>query len=195
MIEMPLAVLRWPAAFDKAQDLLIVAVDTPHRPIRDAARQLVRSVLREILGDVELISIPGQPLRLARPDSPVGMSVSHESGLSLLAVHFSGPVGIDLLRVPDSPDWQAEIPTLASDYLGPKSARRIAELPRQAQIAHFAQAWTEHEARLKCRGAALEEWSAAQEEPLSPCCVQQLALPAGYIGAVATLKAAGSPAA
>jgi 4'-phosphopantetheinyl transferase len=182
----PPAVLRWPAAFDKAQDLLIVAVDTKNTPIRESARQRVRSVLREILGDVELISIPGQPIRLTGRDSPVGISVSHEKGLSLLAVRRSGPVGIDLLRTPDSADWQTQIPRLALDYLGPKLAQRIAGLPHEEQMAQFAQAWTEHEASLKCQGRALEEWSAALEENLSPCCVQQLALPAGYVGALAT---------
>lgn len=192
MAERPAAVLHWPASFDKAQDLLIVAVNTPKTAIRDAARQRVRAVLRDILGDVDLISVPGQPIRLARPDSPLGISASHESGLSLLAIHFSGPVGIDLLRVPDGPDWPAQIPALAMDYLGPQTARRIAELPLSAQMAQFAQSWAEHEARLKCLGSGLEEWSAALEKKLSPCQVQPLALPAGYAGAVAILKSGGS---
>jgi len=195
MVDRPAAVLRWPASFDKAQDLLLVAVDTPNTPIRDAARQLVRSALREILGEVELISVPGQPIRLARPDGSICISVSHENGLSLLAVHRSGPVGIDLLRVPASPDWLAQLPTLASDYLGPQRARRIADLPPPAQMVQFAQAWTAHEARLKCRGMALEEWRVALEEHLSPCRVQRLALPDGFVGAVATLKAGESPGA
>jgi 4'-phosphopantetheinyl transferase len=182
----PPEILRWPASFDKAQDLLIVVVDTPDTPIRDTARRLVRGVLSEILGDAELVSAPGQPIRLARPDSPIGISVSHENGLSLLAVRRSGPVGIDLLRTPDSPDWQDQIPNLTLDYLGPKIAEQIAGLPHEEQMAQFAQAWTEHEARLKCRGRALEEWSAAQEEELAPCRVQRLVLPTGYVGAMAT---------
>jgi len=194
MIVRPPAVLRWPATVDKAQELLIVAVDTPDTPIRDSARRLVRAVLRQILGEVELISTPGQPIRLARPDSRLGISISHENGLSLLAIHRSGPVGIDLLNIAGAPDWQAEISTLAIDYLGPASARSIAGLSPSAQMAAFAQAWTAHEARLKCRGLALEEWSAALAAQLSPCCVQQLALPAGYVGAVATLKVGGSRA-
>lgn len=189
-MERPAAVvLRWPAAFDKRQDLLVVAVDTPDTPIRDAARQQVRAVLREILGDVELVSCPGQPIRLTGQDNPPGISVSHESGLSLLAIHRSGPVGIDLLKLPDSPDWQAQMPRLALDYLGPKIAQRIAILPHEEQMTQFAQAWTEHEASLKCQGLALEEWSAALEKKLQPCHVQQLALPTGYVGAIATLLA------
>lgn len=189
MMDRPPAVLRWPAAFDQAQNLLIFALDTPPTPIRDAARQLVRSVLREILGDVELISIPGQAIRLARPDNRVGISVSHESGLSLLAINFSGPVGIDLLKTPDSPDWESQIPVLASDYLGPTMARQLAGQALQARMASFAQAWTAHEARLKCRGLALVEWNSGLDVSLAECCAQPLTLPAGYVGAVATKAA------
>lgn len=187
------AVLHWPAPFDKAQDLLIVAIDTPHKPIRDTARQLVRDVLREILGDAELISVPGQAIRLARPDSPIGISVSHESGLSLLAVNFSGPVGIDLLRIPDDTDWAPQISTLARDYLGPKIARQLNDRASPERLANFAQTWAAHEACLKCRGLALVEWSSGLEASLAKCCAQPLSLPAGYVGAVAT-KAAGNRA-
>lgn len=194
MTDQPLEILRWPAAVDKAQDLLIVAIDTPETPIRDAARQRVREVLGEILGDVELISVPGQPIQLAARDSTVGISVSHESGLSLLAIHYSGPVGIDLLKVANAPDWQTDIPMLARDYLGRKNAQRIAGLVPSGQITAFSLAWTEHEARLKCRGYGLEEWSEALENELASCRVRPLALPAGYVGAVATLKAVGSRA-
>lgn len=194
MTDRPLEILRWPAAVDKAQDLLIVAIDTPETPIRHAARQRVRDVLGDILGDVELISVPGQPIRLAVRDSTVGISVSHESGLSLLAIHFSGPVGIDLLKEADSPDWQTEIPMLARDYLDPQTAQRIAELAPSAQMMQFSHAWTKQEARLKCRGYGLEEWSEALENELSSCRVRPLTLPAGYVGAVATLKAGGSRA-
>ena len=185
----PVPVVHWPATFDKAQDLLIIAVDTPNTPIRDTARRLIRQVLREILGDVELIADPGQPLRLAGYNSRIGISVSHEAGLSLLAVHFAGPVGIDLLRLPESPDWPAEMALLTGDYLGPERAQQIAGLPKDQQWAQFAQTWTEHEARLKCRGLALEEWNPALAAHLSPCRIQQLALPAGYVGTIASLRA------
>ena len=191
---MPPTVLHWPSSFDKSQDLLIVAVNTKNTSIRESARQLVRTVLREMLGDVKLISTPGQPLRLAGQDSQPGISVSHERGLSLLAIHFSGPVGVDLLRIGEPAGWQTEIPTLAVDYLGPEIAQRIARLPPPEQLAQFAQAWTDHEARLKCRGSGLEEWSHALENGLSPYGVQCLALPAGFVGAVATLKSGGNQA-
>lgn len=189
MSNSPLAVVHWPAPVDQAQALLIVAIDTPCTPIRDTARRLVRGVLREILGDIELISVPGQAIRLARPDSPIGISVSHEWGLSLLAVNFSGPVGIDLLRIPDDPDWEGQIPALAKDYLSPKMARQLNDQAPPERLASFAQAWATHEARLKCRGLALVEWNSELEKSLAEYCTQPLTLPAGYIGAVATKAA------
>ena len=187
-------VLPWPSTVDKAQDLLIIAVDTPHTLLRDAARQLVRSVLRDILGEVELISVPGQPIRVARVGSRIGISVSHESGLSLVAINFAGPVGIDLLRIPEDRHWQTEVSTLAADYLGPETARRIAELPPSAQAIQFAEAWTTHEASLKSLGLELTEWNTALAEKLLTCRTQKLALPAAYISSVATLRADENPA-
>ena len=79
------------------ENLLIVAVDTPNTAIRDQARQQIRQVLREILApllacspeDVPLIIEPGQAPRLAKKPA-MGLSISHEPGLSLLAINFAG---------------------------------------------------------------------------------------------------------
>jgi 4'-phosphopantetheinyl transferase len=169
----------------KRPNLLLVAVDTPNTSIRDAARQQVRQVLRELLGDEALVSTPGQAIRLVRPGSKIGISVSHEIGLSLVAVNFAGPVGIDLMRSLDSADWREQIPALAQDYLGPQIAQNLVSLPAAAQMRYFAEAWTQHEARLKCLGLGLQEWQPVLAERLSACHVEPLNLPSGYIGAVA----------
>ena len=168
----------------KRQNLLIVAVNTENTAIRDAARQQVRQVLRELLGDEPLVSTPGQAIRVARPGSKIGISVSHEARLSLVAVNFAGPVGIDLMRSL-SADWHEQIPGLAQDYLGPQSARYLAGLSCEEQAQHFAEAWTQHEARLKYLGLGLQEWQLALAQRLSAIYVEQLSLPDGYIGAVA----------
>ena len=169
----------------KRPNLLLVAVDTPNTSIRDAARQQVRQVLRELLGDEALVSTPGQAIRLVRPGSKIGISVSHEIGLSLVAVNFAGPVGIDLMRSLASADWHEQISALAQDYLGPQIAQNLVSLPAAAQMRYFAEAWTQHEARLKCLGLGLQEWQPVLAERLSACHVEQLNLPSGYIGAVA----------
>ena len=191
-----ITVHRWPQCGTRPepdQDLLVVAVDTPPTAIRDTARHLVRTALREILaallhGPVTLLSSPGQAPRVAG-HSAIHLSVSHEPGLSLLAIHRSGPLGIDLLRLPESPPWQTEITGLAADYLGPAVAARLAGLPAAEQAVGFAEAWTHYEARLKCLGIGLTEWHPAIGEQRAVCQSFILKLPAGFVGALATLPA------
>lgn len=177
-------------------ELLVLAIDTPAGQDRTTARQLVRARLRSVLAahlacpaaQVELLSSPGSGLRLAAPKHRIGLSVSHESGLSLAAIHLAGQVGIDLLAVPAKPAWQAEIPTLAADYLGPDCARHLASLPPAQQVAAFARAWTAHEACLKLHGEGLREWNEAEMGTAGQkarCRIRPLALPAGYVGSVA----------
>ena len=178
---------RLPAPF---ADLLLAAVDTPKTANRSAARQLVRQALQQLLaenldGPQQLLEQPGQPLRLAPPHAGIGLSVSHEVGLSLLAIHFAGPVGIDLLGLQQLPSNPEEINRLAHDYLG-QSLHTPASL---------AMAWTQHEAALKCLGKPLQEWQAGQATALAACQIHELALPAAYVGSVATLRAAENPAA
>lgn len=169
----------------KRPDLRIVTVNTPNTLIREVARQQVRQVLHELLGGEELVSLLGKPLRLARQGSTTGISVSHEAGLSLVAVNFAGPVGIDLMRVLENPEWREQIPDLARDYLGPEIAQKLASLSAEVQIHYFAEAWTQHEAQLKYLGLGLQEWQPTLAQRLSFCRVEQLILPDGYIGAVA----------
>ena len=93
--------------------------------LRDAARAQLRSALREVLSlqpgcapeSIALKSIPGQPLRIEQPShgQNIGLSISHEAGLSVAALRRSGPVGVDILRIAPDFDWQ----TVARDYLGP----------------------------------------------------------------------------
>jgi 4'-phosphopantetheinyl transferase len=190
-MEMPAVVVQ--------EDLLVLALETPHTSNRRQARQLVRAALAEVLGahlgcapaDIRLISVPGQPLRLERDGVNVGLSVSHEPGLSLAAIHFGGPVGVDLLRVPVEPEWRGEMLLLARDYLGPAAARALAALPLCDQVAGFAMQWTALEAGLKLWGRGLEEWSPAVQQRLAACRCLPLQLPAGFVGSLALPAAQG----
>lgn len=183
---------RWPGDVPapSAEKLLLVAVTTPATTKRDLARQQVRTVLRTLLAPrlgccpaaVPLVTLPGQPPYVAgRPD--LGLSISHEAGLSLLALHTAGAVGIDLLAVDDCPAWADEIDVLARDYLGQRLAGGNAAQRRQ----RFALAWTAHEAQLKCLGLPLAESTPAQQQALARCRVQPLTVAAGFVASVATL--------
>lgn len=181
MIDTPLVV---------ADGLLVIAVRTPETPHRDAARQLVRQALGKTLGAIlavderslSLLSQPGQGIRLAPPWQDVGISVSHEPGLSLAVIHRAGPVGIDLLRL-DSP--LPDLDQLARDYLGPATAAALAALPATQRQAAFAGAWCRLEAGLKCLGMALGEWTPETGRQLADCTFTDIAMPAGWVAAVA----------
>jgi 4'-phosphopantetheinyl transferase len=176
-------------ALTEAPGLHLRCIETPETPLRESARRIVRAALREVLSSLlpapcespVLISVPGQPIRLAPPWADVGLSVSHEPGLSLLAINLDGPVGVDLLRVAAIP---ADI-AVARDYLGPDIARTLAMLPTGQRPQHFARAWARFEARLKCQALELREWTPELAERLAACSVAELALPAGWVGAVA----------
>lgn len=169
-----------PAASD---GLIVIAVETPKTAMRDSARQLLRAALQEVLAnygqDAALITTPGQAPQLANTPQ-IGLSLSHEPGLSLAAINFAGPVGIDLIGLPASALPAAEIRQLALDYLGPAASRRIGSNPHA-----FAEAWTQQEARLKCLRLGLTEWTPILEERLSACRCLRLDLPGGWIGTLA----------
>jgi 4'-phosphopantetheinyl transferase len=156
------------------------------------ARARIRVALREALG--ELAGLPPEAVMIQstagcapavsylRPAATLPrISISHDEPLSLAAIHLHGPVGIDVARVQDIPDWRA----VAHDYLGPHAARLLdAELPEH-RAAAFARAWSAHEARLKCHRLQLAEWTPRLADVLASCHCRALSLPAGFAGAVA----------
>jgi len=177
-------------ALAEAPGLHLRCLKTPETPLRESARRIVRGALRETLANLlpaegeslALISVPGQPIRLAPPWTDVGLSVSHEPGLSLFAINLDGPVGVDLLRIAALP---ADIDAVARDYLGLGTARTLAGLASGHQQHAFARAWTRFEACLKCEALDLREWTPELAERLAACRVAELAMPAGWVAAVA----------
>ena len=179
------------AGSSAAPDLLVISVLTPDSPLRDTARAQLRRALCEVLSlqlgcppeSIVLKSVPGQALRVELPGhgQNIGLSASHEAGLSVAALRRSGPVGVDIMRITTAFDWQA----VARDYLGPQDWRRIASHPEPEQPKAFAHEWTRLEAGLKCLGLALQEWSPALAQALESCHLRALELPADLCGAVA----------
>jgi 4'-phosphopantetheinyl transferase len=160
---------------------------------RDQARVAIRQALLAELGLLTGLP-PGQIVLHAAPgeapwaqlDAPEGrrcawLAISHDGELSVAAISLHGAVGIDVTRIVDIPDWQP----VARDYLGPAVAAALAALEPPARAAAFARAWSEREARLKCLGWPLAEWNAEAEGVLQGCRCTPLALPDGYVGALA----------
>lgn len=178
-------VYHWPACKPAPEQRVFVLAllgAAPGRPeARAAARLVARQALAAQLGlaldAVQLHAPPGQaPQILGRPE--IGISFSHEAGLSLVAVNLDGPVGVDVLAAEAPPDWAA----VAHDYLGPQILG----------AAGFASAWAALEARLKCCGLDLREWSAERETRLQAASLAlPLVLPCGadaWVGALALAR-------
>ena len=138
------------------------ALPTPPGAPRDTVRALARAALADLLGVTTLTNQRGEPPRApARPD--LHLSLSHAEGLSLLACH-GAPVGVDVQALP----VQADAATAAL-FLGPNWHLAQSEKEEEAHISiAFSAAWTQHEARLKCAGEPLVEWSEALAARLAP---------------------------
>ncbi len=171
--------------------LWTLQVATPLTNLRDEARRLVRQALHEHLpawlgtDSVDLLTTPGQAPRLTPPHQGVGVSIAHEAGLSLVALHRHGSVGVDLMHPIDMPDAL----DVARDHLGPEVAKALANASAKGTATEkaqaFALAWTAHEARLKCLGLPLQEWQPEMDKDLQTCQVQPLVLPDGLVGHLA----------
>lgn len=160
---------------------------------RVTARASIRAALTAALaaqfdvdaGRIELHSSQGAaPWALVRLDAgprPIALSISHDGDISLAAYCLDGAVGIDIASIVPVPDWQR----VARDYLGPATADALACSPAGARDADFAHAWSEHEARLKCLGLQLEEWSGPLARALGACRCFPLVLPEGHAGYLA----------
>jgi 4'-phosphopantetheinyl transferase len=195
MAHQPLTVYDWSVSANKLKldnDLLVIALRTAPNMPRAEARLQIRAALKEALArlltcsaaDIDLLAQPGQALRLLQPKQNIGLSISHEVGISLAAIHMNGAVGIDLMKLSNTPTSK-EIHTLATDYLGSKIAQQLAGLTATQQAKGFSKAWTALEASLKCSGEQLIEWNEPIEKRLAQYTCRDLILPDGYIGTVA----------
>lgn len=206
----PVPVYAWPENRELAlQELTknrlvvfgITTQITSHEAIsHDAKRKQIRKQIRVALTDllcaalnclpehIDLTHEPGKSpdnnLSISLPNSlrdyQIGISISHEQGLSVAAICLDGSIGIDLVRIDPDIEWQA----VAELYLGTQMSTEIAETPLPQQASYFALRWACLEAKLKCRQLELIEWSPERELALSDCVILELNLPQGYVGAL-----------
>ena len=112
-------------------------------------------------------------------------SISHALGLALLAWHGGGPVGVDIQAVNDGTS-RHELQAVAQIFLAPKMAQVLDAIAQDALFFKaFASAWAVQEARLKCAGVGLVEWSAELESSLACLHCTPVAMADGYAAAVA----------
>ena len=119
--------------------------------------------------------------RLAQPFC----SISHAPGLALLVWHGGGPVGVDIQAV-NAGTARHELQAVAQFFLAPNMAQALDGLAQDALFFKaFASAWAAQEARLKCAGVGLVEWSVELESSLACVHCTPLAMGHGYAAAVA----------
>lgn len=137
--------------------------------VRDATRELLRDLLATYLQctreHVPLSLEAGQAPAVAADwhGLPLSISLSYGTGVGAVGLCPGAAIGIDLAEVVPMPDWER----VATGYLGPRVVRQLATLAGPARDHAFAAAWSEMEARSKCLGAGLEEWSAARARQLA----------------------------
>ena len=172
--------------------LTVIGRETPLTASRAEARVAIRQALTQTLAaffnrpaaTLALVSHPGRALQVIAPDAaPVQVSISHMAGFSVAAISSRGAVGVDVMAVEAAllPGWER----VALDYLGPPAAAALQHTAPAELATAFAQAWVAWEARLKCLGLGLTEWTPGLALQLSACDVQALALPPGLSGALA----------
>lgn len=195
-MQTPVTVHAWPAGLPQAladlrghTGLTVISVPTPLAASRPEARLAIRAAIQHTVAaflnlpavSITLLSSPGQPVQVLTPDGRVHVAISHMPGLSVAAICTRGAVGVDVMAPSNLPDWAQ----LAHDYLGPQATAALHHQPPSHRPTAFAQAWVGLEARLKCLGLGLTEWTPALEQRLDACGGWPLDLPQGRCGAVA----------
>jgi 4'-phosphopantetheinyl transferase len=193
-----LPVCWWPAPLAQRGDGLHV-IGVRGDGERQAARRRTRQALCEALAQLYGLEVGQIMIHFSAGRAPAvsflgaphavapGISISHDGPLSVAAIHQHGLVGVDLMRVQEVPEWRA----IARDYLPPHVADRLdAAAPSERPLV-LARAWTEQEARLKCHGRQLSEWSGLA----LPARCHELDLPDGFVGVVAAYALRGEAAA
>ena len=171
---------------------LVQGLSHDREQARLQARAALRSCLTKELGCPEdALQISNQrneapQLRLCgeRLEQPF-CSISHAPGLALLAWHGGGPVGVDIQAV-NAGTARHELQAVAQIFLAPNMAQVLDGLAQDALFFKaFASAWAAQEARLKCAGVGLVEWSVELESSLTCVHCTPLAMADGYAAAVA----------
>jgi 4'-phosphopantetheinyl transferase len=168
-----------------------------HRSDYVLAHALWRIALGACLGvdgaEVPLTSTPaGQPML---PGSGLATSLSHSGAWTAIAICYSATIGIDIERSPTHMTLQTLLPSICT----PEELARLHDLPDSTREQASLALWTRKEALLKAFGVGLTEdpttLSTIADGPVPapasaahqpPCCVRNLDLSTGLVGALAT---------
>nr|WP_315476191.1 hypothetical protein [uncultured Undibacterium sp.] len=164
-------------AFLREHSYVILILQGAQNRDRVQARRYIRFVVCKFLSDafqvplssIEIRSTPGEAPIAFVEGKKLAISMSYDEDYAIAAIHLQRHIGIDLsVSLPDF-DWGA----VAALYLGTDLLLAIEK--QSAQEGHKQQAniflsyWLLHEAKLKCCGLVLQEWTQALETQLATC--------------------------
>ena len=120
--------------------------------------------------------------------APLEAGISYAAGLAVVGLCPGARIGVDVTEIAPIPDWDA----VAHLYLGTARAVRLSRMSAPERERGFALAWAELEARGKCLGLGLEEWSPARERQLYAASIELTTseLPASHTASHANLMLA-----
>ncbi len=175
---------------------VVLSLGTPHTDDRQVARRLAREAALAVLAHwfpgagLRVESVAGQAPKVLHPDgseAPVGLSISHAPGRTLVALGRDCRVGVDLCI----PHPWTDLVGVAQDYLDEGVVKKIQKLSGDARGLAFSEHWVELEAVLKCLGCSLVERSL---RPLNLMqCVEKQILFSGFVGVAAVAWYESSP--
>jgi 4'-phosphopantetheinyl transferase len=181
----PVPVTWWPFTDGLCAPDGIVVIGIEGDGDRPRARVRIREAIHDALlaitcAAVTLHGDEGEaPWAIGGDGKRIGLSISHEGALSIAGINLHGHIGVDMLHTQLPHDALA----VTLDYLGPDAAQALTVAEPEQRPAAFAEAWTDHEARLKCLGIDMGEWD--DNPRLAGCRVTGLDLPAGLVGKLA----------
>lgn len=155
-------------------------VELPAEDPRAAARGALGAILAEYLGGAEeaetQVGKDGKP-QLAQGPERLSFNLSHSGALALVALAPGGvEIGVDVERL----RARRDLLRLAARWLPAADAEAVAVATETERERVFYDAWTRHEARVKCTGAGL-----AGPAPGPEVVAHRLEIDAGYAAAVA----------
>ncbi|MBR7798762.1 4'-phosphopantetheinyl transferase family protein [Undibacterium fentianense] len=165
-------------AFYRQHDFVVLFNQAEGNHDRTISRTSLRAAVKQFLGlacavdkdKIQLHAEAGQAPYAQVDGERIFLSFSHDQNYAVAAIHRYQNIGIDLLATAIDFDWRE----VARLYLSPVDNQGIANAPEELQAKEFAACWAIHEARLKCCGLALQEWSAELDVQLNQCEVHVL---------------------
>ncbi len=159
----------------REQDFALISLALRPGLPRAEARKLSRAKLQEALQhhfgcDANAVSIEtasGNAPVVTVERQRVHVSFSYENDWAFIALDVRSPIGIDVTFLNHEAEWIEECVRVAKEFLPPAISRKIEGLAGLERATAFAEEWALHEAKLKCMGLPLQEWTSELEVRLS----------------------------